>query len=38
MPIWGWILLAVAAAIIIPIKMKVMKKIFAKSNDNHEEE
>jgi len=38
MPLWGWIiLLIIAAIIIVPIKIKVMKKLFGNTNQNEEE-
>jgi len=30
MPWWGWVLMVVAVAIIVPIKLKVLKMILAK--------
>ena len=38
MPWWGWVLIGIAAAaIIVPIKVKVAKKIFRKKKPEEEE-
>jgi len=37
MPIWGWILLAaVLTVVMVPIKMKLLKKLLEKKNQNNE--
>lgn len=39
MPTWGWVvLIVIASAIMIPIKMKILKKMMEKKNKNIEED
>ncbi|WP_278287077.1 hypothetical protein [Clostridium aceticum] len=39
MPVWGWVtLFMIVAAIMIPIKLKVLKKIINKNNSRYEDE
>lgn len=39
MPVWGWVvLLVVVSAIVIPIKLRILKKILEKKNNRYEEE
>jgi hypothetical protein len=38
-PWWGWVLLVVAAAVVAPLKLKIMKAMFApKKPKEYEEE
>lgn len=38
MPLWGWIvLLIVVSAFMIPIKLRILKKMMNKRNNQHEE-
>jgi len=38
MPWWGWLLIVVAVAIIVPIKLKVLKSILEKRNKKDSDE
>ena len=37
-PVWGWVLLVVAAIIIAPIKMRIFKSMISKKEVPEEEE
>ncbi|WP_257785982.1 hypothetical protein [Geosporobacter ferrireducens] len=39
MPLWGWVILGIIlAAIMIPVKLRILKKIMQKKNNPMEEE
>ncbi|MEW5920487.1 MAG: hypothetical protein AB1796_05935 [Bacillota bacterium] len=33
MPCWGWALVVLAVIVIVPIKLKILKKILEKNNE-----
>lgn len=37
MPWWGWALLVVLAAVVVPIKLRILKKMLAKRNRDDED-
>lgn len=38
MPWWGWMAIVIVIAVLIPIKMKIMKKMLTKKEESTEEE
>lgn len=37
MPWWGWVLIVVAVIVIVPIKLKILKKILSKDEKEQDE-
>lgn len=37
MPWWGWLIIVIAAAIAVPIKLRILKNMMAKRNQQNEE-
>ncbi len=37
-PVWGWVLLVVAAIIVVPIKLRIFKSMISKKEVPEEEE
>ena len=37
MPWWGWVLIVLAVIVIVPIKLKILKKMFAKDNKEYDD-
>jgi hypothetical protein len=38
MPWWGWVILAVLIAVVVPLKLRIMKKILGGQEERVEEE
>lgn len=38
MPWWGWLIIGVAVVVIVPIKIKVMKKLMSKKKEENIED
>ncbi|WP_275935216.1 hypothetical protein [Abyssisolibacter fermentans] len=37
MPWWGWLIIGIAVVVIVPIKIKIMKKLISKKKEDNEE-
>jgi len=38
MPWWGWALIIIAVVVIVPLKLKILKKIMTKKNEEEKED